>query len=264
MEKKINQPIQNIVNNQSETNIEMIQNIPPSIINTQGYFNELSDLNSVDVVQKSSYIDYLCRCTKNIFQVHYPDKKKRILYEMYENSDCCERCCCFFYRSFNMKINNLTSEKNPNSIIMEAHKICSLPCLYGFGCGKPEINIDIKSPVQSHLGKARMDYKSCVCAICDNHIDITDKSGKKRYVIKRNDICIGCLAGYFVKCCSIEFDIWENDKIVGKIVKLTCDRIRICCTKADIYTINFPSKASPEEKFLLIMGTILLDCLNFA
>jgi hypothetical protein len=258
----MNPQIQNYANNQN-TNAEMIPYMPPPLINEQGYFNELSDLNSVDIVQKTSYIDYLCPCTENVFQVHYPDKQKRILYEMYEKSDCCERCCCFRLRSFNMKINNMTSQKNPNSILMDAHKICALPCIYGCGCGKPEITIDMKSPVQSHLGKVRMDYESCFCAICENRIDITDKSGNLRYVIKKSGVCIGCFGGCFCKCCSFDFDICENNNIVGKITKLTCDRIRIFCTKADIYTINFPSNASPEEKMLLIMGTILLDSLNF-
>jgi hypothetical protein len=261
--------IQNIANNQNETNMGIIPKDPsPSpLINTQGYFNELSDLNSVDIVQKTSYIDYLFLCTENVFQVHYPDKQKRILYEMYENSDCCERCCCFRFRSFNMKINNLVNQKNPNSIILDSHKTCALPCIYGFGCGKPEITIDIKSPVQSHLGKVRMNYESCVCAICDNHIDITDKSGNLRYVIKKNDICIGCFfacaGGCCCKCCSINFDICENNNVVGSVTKLTCDRCRICATKADIYTLIFPPNATPEEKMLLIMGTILLDSINF-
>ena len=259
----MNPQIQNIANNQNETNMEIYPKMPPPLISTEGFFNELSDLNSVDIVQKTSYIDYLCPCTENRFQVHYPDKQKRILYEMYEKSDCCERCCVFRCRSFNMKINNIINQKNPNSILMDSHKICALPCIYGFGCGKPEITINIKSPVQSHLGKVRMNYESCVCAICENRIDISDKSGILRYVIKKNDICIGCFGAWFCKCCSFDFDICENNNVVGKITKLTCDRCRIACSKADIYTVIFPPNASPEEKMLLILGTILLDSINF-
>lgn len=49
--KNMNPQIQNIANNQN-TNAEMIPYMPPPLINEQGYFNELSDLNSVDIVQK--------------------------------------------------------------------------------------------------------------------------------------------------------------------------------------------------------------------
>ena len=253
--------------NENDTNATIAHYMPPPLINSQGYFNELSSLNSVDIVQKTQCIDFFCgTCTENVFQVHYPDKKKRIIYEMHETSECCERCCCYRCRSFEMRVNNIINPQNQNSILMRGNKNCAIPCIYGCGCGKPEITINMDSPVTSYFGKVRMNYNNCFCAIFDNRIDILDKTGQLRYMIKRNCICIACFCGFSsncCKCCSLDFDIYEKNIVVGKITKLICDRIRIYCTKGDIYTINFPSSASPDDKMLLIMATILLDSLNF-
>ena len=77
----------NIVN-PNETSIVMVSATTPPLVNTQGYFNELSVLTQVDIFQKSSYIDYLCYCTQHMYEVHHPGKQKQILYELREKSDC--------------------------------------------------------------------------------------------------------------------------------------------------------------------------------
>ena len=45
--------------------------------------------------------------------------------------------------------------------------------------------------------------------------------------------------------------------------KLKCSSCYTFCPKGDNYDISFPPNASPEEKFLIIIGVILLDYLSF-
>ena len=62
---------------------------------------------------------------------------------MYENNDSCESLFVYSFRSFNMKINNMTKPKNLNQILINEHKICVLPYIYGCVSGKTKINRDV-------------------------------------------------------------------------------------------------------------------------
>ena len=227
------------------------------------YFNELADLPSVDIFQDTGCLDCLFPlCIPNKYRCHTPGGAQK-LYEFHEDSGCCERCCLYNCRGFTMNINNFVSPKNNVSVLMEGKKPCSLICYCGCGCGKPSLSVSLKSPQGMMLGKAQLNFDSCLCAICDNRIDIIDKAGQLRYCIKKKCFCIGCFAGCCAKCCDILFHIYQDNSEVGYVTKLGCDGIRLFFTKADNFTINFPSQASPEEKMLIIIGVILLDYFSF-
>ena len=69
---------------------------------------------------------------------------------------------------------------------------------------------------------------------------------------------------YCARCCSILYNITDDKGAkVGQVEKLSCDGLGTCCPKADNYSIRFPPDASPGEKMLIIVGTILLDFLSF-
>lgn len=237
---------------------------PENMAVNQTYFSELVDLPSVNIFQKGECIDCLFPyCTENRYECHAPGGLKRILYEFHEDSNPIERCCCFHCRGFKMQINNIINPKNNISVLMEGRKPCSLVCLYGCGCGKPSLSVNITSPVGMNLGKAKLNYNSCFCAIFKNRIDIFDNAGQIRFCIRPNCFCIGCFCGSYAKCCDILYHIYQNDVAVGNVTKLTCNEFRTFCTKANDFTINFPPQAKPEEKMLIIIGVILLDYLSF-
>ena len=234
----------------------------PMQINGPGMFSELDGIDQVDIIQEASCIDFLCpRLTSNTYKVNFSSSEKT-LYEFYEESGCCEKWCCYKCHSFKMKINNMVSERNNVSVTMEGNKnFVAGIILNCCGCGKPSIPIEVKSPQGMMLGKVIMEWNSSCCACCSSRIEIKDNIGNTRYVIKGNCCCpVGC---YYdnacTKICGISYTISQNNVEVGNIRKKCCDSCRTFCTKATDYNISFPPQASPEEKFLIIVGAILLD-----
>ena len=223
----------------------------------------MADLSSVDIFQDTGCIDCLFPlCISNKYRCHAPGETQK-WYEFQEESDCCERCCLYSCRSFTMNISNIVSPKNNISVLMEGKKPLSHICCCGCGCGRQSLSVDLKSPQGMKLGSAKLNFDSCFCAILKNHIEIIDKTDQLKYSIKPNCFWIGYACGCCSKCYEILYHIYQDDVEVGNITKLSCDGIRLFCTKADNLTINFPLQASPEEKMLIIIGVILLDYISF-
>ena len=256
-----------IVVNQNEVNETnngiLMPNNSPGGLNASSYFSLLSSLSSVVIKQNTSIVECLCPCCiPNSYCVYHPSSDLK-LFEFNEESHCCERCCCFQCRSFSMGVNNVPNNENSTYVKLIGKKKMTIPCIIGCGTGKPVLSMDIETPKGGRLGRAKMNFNSCFCAICENRIDLFDSNNNLRYVIKPNCYCIGCYCGCFAKCCTIEYHIYENNNIVGNLEKLSCDGLKTCCPKADYYLINFPTEATPEDKMLLIIGAILLDYISF-
>lgn len=243
---------------QNETVNQM--NVSPQLLNTSR-FPELANLQSVNIVQDVECIDCLFpMCTQNRYNIINPLNNQK-LYDFKEESGLLERLCCFGCRGFVMKINNAGG--STVYVNIEGKKGCSLPCYAGFGCGHPSIKASFLSPQNQYFGSAKMDYKSCVCSLCKHIILIRDANNNSRYHIKPNCYCIGCNTSCCAKCCDILYNIFEENQVVGTVSKLSCSGFFTFCPKGDNYTINFPANANPEEKFMIIIGTILIDYLSF-
>ena len=120
------------------------------------------------------------------------------------------------------------------------------------------------SPQGYYLGKVEMNWDSCCCVyFCNPRIEILDNTGQIKYTIFANCYSIGVYCGCYTKCCDILYHIIQDNKRVGSMKKIPCDSCRICCTKADQFTLNLPKLATPEEKILLIIGCILIDYQSF-
>ena len=250
--------------NPNETQMVMGTPIIQPSINIDDCFTELANLSYVKICQKASCVECLYpRCVPNRYDVVGPNDQN--MYYFTEKSDCCERYCFHPYRSFEMKIVNVTSSQNKKSVSMEGSKNCSIPFIFPFGCGKPVFSIDIKIPIGSRLGRVKLNYDNCCCYICSNHLDILDSSDNLKYIIRQNSCCccLGSAYGIYAKCCSIDYNIIQDNQIVGKITKDVCNGKITFCTKADNYTITFPLNASPQDKMLLICGAILIDYLSY-
>ena len=256
-----------IVVNQNEVNetndaILNPNNLPVGL-NSSSYLSHLSSLSSVVIKQRATCVECLnTRCVPNYYNVKHP-LTDETLFEFKEKSGLLERYFCFQCRSYTMNVNSVPNYENNTYVKLKGNKQLTLPCLCGCGCGKPVFSMDIQFPQGGRIGRAKMNFNKCFCAICENRIDILDSNNNLRYVIKPNCFCIGCYCGCFAKCCTIEYHIYENNNIVGKLEKLSCDGLKTCCPKADYYLINFPTQATPEDKMLLIVGAILLDYISF-
>ena len=237
---------------------------PPIIIPNQSLFKELAGLEKVNINQRTSCLDYIFPlCTPNKYEVLNYDTNE-ILYEFKEESECFERACCYTCRGFLMKINNIVTSNNNISVLLEGTKPFGVGLILYFGCQKPKIFVNVKTPQGFILGKIAMNWNSCCCPTCSTQIEIIDNTGKLIYIIRANSFAIGiyCCC-HCTKCFEILYHIIQNDIKVGKMKKLTCDSCRICWTKGDQFSIFFPPQATPEEKMLLIIGCILIDYQSF-
>ena len=241
------------------------QNEAINQINTQSIINfnmipELEKLEKINIIQEVEFIDWICpTCTQNKYSIIDPKTEEK-LFDLKENSLYPERYFCFQCRVFLMKINNTGG--NNYCYTYNGEKGCSLPCLCGNGCGQPSIKVTLTTPNNKFLGSVKMDYESCYFSICDHKIIIRDEKKNTRYQIQKNDRCIGA-HNVCSKCCDILFHIYKGDQIEGEVKKLKCSSCYTFCPKGDYYTINFPQDASSVEKFLILIGVILLDYINF-
>ena len=250
--------------NQTASSVSSVVFNNPNPLMTQNLFPELEGIENVEIDQNTGCIDCIgpC-CLPNKYVAYYPGTDKK-LFEFEEKSDCCERWCCFKCRSFNMRIYNSSKNSNIVSIILEGDKNCAGGVISCFGCGKPKMSIRAISPQGYYLGKVAMNWDSCCCvSCCHPRIEILDNTGQIKYTIFANCFSIGSYCSKCTKCCDILYHIVQDNKRVGSMTKIPCDSCRICCTKADQFTINLPKLATQEEKMLLIIGCILIDYQSF-
>jgi len=94
-----------------------------------------------------------------------------------------------------------------------SEKDCKLDYYGCFGCGKPSISINVKSPKGSFLGKVSVNWSSCCCPKCSTRIEIFNSYNQLKYVIKANSCCcnIGICYNHLPKCCDILYNIYQNN-----------------------------------------------------
>ena len=243
----------------NDTKVEAINQLGNSYLNLK-MVPELENLPKVNIIQEVEFIDCICYpCTQNKYGIVDPNTEEKI-FDLKENGLCLERFFCFPCRGFMMKINN-TGGNIRNTY--DGEKGCSLPCLLGNGCGQPSIKVTLTAPNNKFLGSVKMDYENCCLSICSHKIIIRNEKKETKYYIQRTSYCIGCYCECFPKCCDILYHIYEGSQAVGEVKKVKCSSCYTFCPKGDNYSISFPPNASPEEKFLIIIGVILLDYISF-
>ena len=101
------------------------------------------------------------------------------------------------------------------------------------------------------------------CTCCDVDMEVLDTAGNLRYDINGDCCQLGlCCGPSLKKLANVNFEITENGYTVGAIRKLTSS-LGEFFTKADSYEVVFPEKATPSEKLLLILATLMIDYQNF-
>lgn len=251
-------------NNESETIKAFVPNIGLGL-NNQSLLTPLANCSSVTIKQRASCAE--CNSPSsipNLYHVYAEEDTNLEIYEFKEKSTWYERYCSFTCRGFEMIIRSVpTMQYHEQSIALRGTKECGLHIFCCCGCGKPKIITQVTVPTSEMIGIVKVNYQSCVCALCESKIEIFDASNQLRYTINRNCYCLGCYF-YCAKCCSVLYNITDDKGVkVGQIEKLSCDGIGTICPKADNYSIKFPPNSTPVEKMLLIVGTILIDYLSF-
>lgn len=122
----------------------------------------------------------------------------------------------------------------------------------------------------------------CDAYLCVPKYDVLDGSGEKRYRIRPDTCCAGCLpmfrcGGNGGKCCRIPFIIRdpvtlkplmatmssnEDGEAKAQITSLWTG-IRRACQKKNAYALHFPADADAEMKATLIGANVLIDMTVF-
>ena len=109
--------------------------------------------------------------------------------------------------------------------------------------------------------------QSCNFPVCCKDVFgliISDSStGRDKYILKNTYCQAQCCEKCDSSCCCPNLYLYihdaETDQQVGIVTKKWTSVARECCTNADTIIIEFPSKATPEDKAALIGATLLAD-----
>lgn len=230
---------------------------------------ELGNATKASIKQKFEPWEAISGCeTPNQYYVFVKDNNNndKYLFKAKEQSTwCCRNCCLGKIREFVLyfktiiQVDKAKSKKVDYAEFRRPYK-CS--CCH---LNRPEmIGKIINDSLPGNIGKIIQDF-TC----CDPKIQIFDRKGKGTWSIS----CDCCQIGYLCsstacgKCSEINFEIYHGvSKVKGKpsgTIRKSFKGLQSIFNDADFFEINFPEKATPEEKFLLISAVIMLDYMYF-
>lgn len=187
----------------------------------------------------------LCGCeAKNRYRVSVPngESEGRTFLYVDEESQCVERLCCSVNRAL-----TLTVHEGNSSWGAIAQKMKKPFHLQGCCFCRPSFE------VQAGLTKIGTIEDPFAC--CEMNQQIRDDRGALLYTTSGSV----CQLGLCCPCVgSVDFQIKQAGAAVGSISKrpLTCEE---CIGKTNRFTVDFPAKASPNEKRLIFAAAMLAD-----
>ena len=183
----------------------------------------------------------------------------KLLFKCKEYSSCCQRnCCAASAREFVMDMKHVANvgcmnEDFQNSFVhINKPFKCTCCCLE-----RPVMDVTYSQGKQL-VGQVKQPF-TC----CDPHFTVYDYSGTLRYFIHA-DYCqcgICCANNFCGKMSEATFNIYKDAGMTqpcGSIIKKVASFSELV-TSADSYQVNFPLDASPSEKILLIVTTLMID-----
>ena len=230
---------------------------------TEDPMKELLNSSGAIIRQEVEMFEVITGCeTQNRYQVFIQTPMGlKYAFQCNEKSGCCSRCCCSDgCRGLEIDIRHITS---PGPIVSEISNIyirAVKPCGCGFlCCCRPHMDIILQKN-RLKIGSVREPF-TC----CDKDAEVYDKDGNLKYRMIGDCCQIGfCCGSSAEKIVAIEFKIVGSDgNYVGMMKKMGASGPSEYFSKADSYTISFPSGATPEEKMLLICAGLLIDYQNF-
>ena len=224
---------------------------------------ELAMSTGVLIRQEAQFFEQITGCeSPNRYYVfsQSPQGGMKLLFKCKEYSECCMRNCCpAESREFNMAIKHIATSANldenfsaPFINVRKPFK-CTCCCLE-----RPEMLVTYGGNNQP-LGRIKQPF-TC----CDPVFTTYDSTGTIRNTI-HGDCCqcgLICKNNFCGKLSEVNFNIYEGSNIltnpVGSIIKRVATAAELV-TSADSYQVNFPPKATPSDKMLLIVAGLMID-----
>ena len=179
----------------------------------------------------------------------------KYMFRVKERSSCCARCCCEGSgRPLYLEVKHIASisefQTDISKVYLTINKPCRCPC-----CCFCRPYMDIKHvDTGKFFGRLR---EPCTC--CDLKTDVYDHIGNLKYEVNAGCCQAGlCCGAACQKLNDIEFKILHNGANVGRLFKMPANFAEFF-SKADSYSVQFPTMATPEDKMLLIMAALMID-----
>lgn len=219
---------------------------------------ELASSSSAIIKQEPDIFEALSNCqTPNKYHIFINTALGlRYMFKCVERGDSCARNCCpTDLRTFSLDFKQITSLNQyygttAAQTFLKIRKPCS--CLV-----KPKMVIE-----HFTLGTKYGKIKQASCTL-NAQVNIYDNNNNLLYEVV-GDCCQAGLCGCALcaKMMEVHFKIMQGGRIVGKLTKCEAD-FEEMITSADTYEVIFPSKATVNEKILIIVTSLLIDYLYF-
>ena len=236
-------------------------NSPQNFVYIQDPFTEIAQSRTAIVRQEPALLERLTGCvTRNHYHVFLSTPYGlKYAFKCNEQSSGCARCCLSANsRPVKIIMRHVISFQQYDGDMAKVFINVDKPCKCACCCFcRPYMDVRLADNGQ------QLGIISEPCTCCDVDMEVLDTAGNLRYDINGDCCQLGlCCGPSLKKLANVNFEIKENGYTVGAIRKLTSS-IGEFFTKADSYEVVFPEKATPSEKLLLILATLMIDYQNF-
>jgi len=224
-------------------------------------WDRIKDRDGIFVKQKMDLLEMMSGCeqgnTYNVFPLGKDgDKKGRKFYKAKEKSGCFEKqCMSADCRPFSLKVNLDDDDEqydNEPFLILDRPCKCTFLC-----CERPEMTVyDVEDGKNDYVGKIK-DVWTC----CNIVLELYGNDGVLRYILEASCCQLGFHCnGPCDACQTIDFEIkTPSGEIVSTLQKKSPGCVSAMVSEASNFAVHFPSKATKEDKALLMSAAMLLD-----
>lgn len=236
-------------------------NSPQNFVYIQDPFTEIAQSRTAIVRQEPALLERLTGCvTRNHYHVFLSTPYGlKYAFKCNEQSSGCARCCLSANsRPVKIIMRHVISFQQYDGDMAKVFINVDKPCKCACCCFcRPYMDVRLADNGQ------QLGIISEPCTCCDVDMEVLDTAGNLRYDINGDCCQLGlCCGPSLKKLANVNFEIKENGYNVGAIRKLTSS-LGEFFTKADSYEVVFPEKATPSDKLLLILATLMIDYQNF-
>ena len=236
-------------------------NSPQNFVYIQDPFTEIAQSRTAIVRQEPALLERLTGCvTRNHYHVFLSTPYGlKYAFKCNEQSGGCARCCLSANsRPIKIIMRHVISFQQYDGDMAKVFINVDKPCKCACCCFcRPYMDVRLADNGQ------QLGIISEPCTCCDVDMEVLDTAGNLRYDINGDCCQLGlCCGPSLKKLANVNFEIKENGYTVGAIRKLTSS-LGEFFTKADSYEVVFPKKATPSDKLLLILATLMIDYQNF-
>ena len=256
----INENSNNNNNNNANQNTQYVSVVQTNYMTytfVKDPLTELSSSTGALINQEPAYLESDGKCSSaNVYHVFIqsPSAGLKYAFKCNEISSCCARCCCSpDTRPLTMDIKHISSPAEFNADLSKTYFSIKKPCMCPFLCiCRPYMEVR-NTDTDKNFGKIRHP-----CKFCGSAFEVINEDNTVKYKIEGGCCEVGMCCFNCAKSKNVQFRIMEGENQNGLITK-TPSKGYEKYSNADSYTVQFPGKASPEEKMLLIVAALMID-----